>query len=58
MEMNDIVTDGNMKIPKFASLLSDSGFKAVLAEPRNKEVLQQLINLILPASMNGTQPQR
>ena len=48
MEMNDIVTDGNMKIPKFASLLSDSEFKAVLAEPRNKEVLRQLINLILP----------
>ena len=48
MEMNDIVTDGNMKIPKFASLLSDSGFKAVLAEPRNREILRRLINLILP----------
>ncbi len=46
--MTDFNTTEVVKLPKFASLLSDSGFKAVLAEPRNKEILRQLINLILP----------
>ena len=36
------------RLPKYASLLSDSGFKAVLASPRNKDVLTKLLNLVLP----------
>ena len=35
-------------IPEYASLLSDPGFKAVLGAPWNKEILRQLINLLLP----------
>ena len=42
------MTERNMRIPKFASLLTDAGFKAILAAPRNEEILRQLINLILP----------
>lgn len=38
----------NARLPKFASLLSDAGFKAVLAEPRNRTVLKKLLNLVLP----------
>ena len=38
----------DMKLPKYASLLSDAGFKAVLAEPRNKTVLMKILNLVLP----------
>ncbi len=37
-----------VKLSKYASLLSDAGFKAVLAEPRNKTVLMRLLNLVLP----------
>lgn len=47
-DMTETYKNSEVKIPKFASLLSDSGFKAVLASPRNKELLRQLINLILP----------
>lgn len=36
------------RISRFASLLSDAGFKAVLASPRNKKLLTQLLNLVLP----------
>ena len=36
------------RISRFASLLSDAGFKAVLASPRNKNILMQLLNLVLP----------
>ena len=35
-------------LSEYASVLSDTGFKAVLASERNKELLRQLINLILP----------
>lgn len=37
-----------VRISRFASLLSDAGFKAVLASPRNKKILTQLLNLVLP----------
>ena len=37
-----------IKLPKFANLLSDSGFKAVLMSPRNKNLLKELLNLVLP----------
>lgn len=37
-----------IKPPKFANLLSDSGFKAVLMSPRNKNLLKELLNLVLP----------
>lgn len=36
------------KLPEYASILDDAGFKAVLGDERNKELLRQLINLILP----------
>ena len=32
----------------FANLLWDSGFKAVLADPDNKELLIELLNILLP----------
>ena len=35
-------------LSEYASVLSDPGFKAVLGCERNKELLRQLINLILP----------
>ncbi len=41
-------TDRNIRLPRFASLLSDAGFKAILADRRNEEILRRLINLILP----------
>jgi len=47
-DMTESYKNDEVKIPKFASLLSDAGFKAVLASPRNKGLLRQLINLILP----------
>ncbi len=37
-----------MCIPKYASILTDAGFKAVLGSRGNREILRQLINLILP----------
>lgn len=37
-----------IKLSRFASLLSDAGFKAVLAAPRNKSILMRLLNLLLP----------
>ena len=39
-----------VRISRFASLLSDAGFKAVLASPRNKKILTQLLNLVLPTN--------
>ncbi len=36
-----------IKLSRFASLLSDAGFKAVLAAPRNKSILMRLLNLLL-----------
>lgn len=39
-----------IRISRFASLLSDAGFKAVLASPRNKKILTQLLNLVLPTN--------
>lgn len=38
----------NIKLPKYASILSDAGFKAVLMAPRNKNLLKKLLNLVLP----------
>ena len=46
--MTKIYENKEMRIPKYASLLSDAGFKAVLASPRNKNVLKRLLNLVLP----------
>ena len=36
------------KLPEYASVLDDAGFKAVIGSEHNKELLRQLINLILP----------
>lgn len=49
-DMTETYKNNEVIIPKFASLLSDSGFKAVLASPRNKGVLAKLLNLVLPPS--------
>ena len=48
-DMTESYKNDEVKIPKFASLLSDAGFKAVLASPRNKGVLAKLLNLVLPS---------
>ena len=45
--MNNKIYDEKV-LPEYASVLDDAGFKAVLGSPRNKELIRQLINLILP----------
>ena len=34
--------------PRYVDLMTDSGFKAVFGEPRNKRVLIDLLNIVLP----------
>ncbi|MBO8448046.1 MAG: PD-(D/E)XK nuclease family transposase [Bacteroidetes bacterium] len=34
--------------PTYADILSDAGFKAVFGEPRNKDILAELLNVLLP----------
>lgn len=36
------------QLPEYADLSSDAGFKAVLADPANKELLRGFLNLLLP----------
>ena len=35
-------------VQRYADLLSDAGFKAVFGEQRNKDVLMDLLNVLLP----------
>ena len=50
--MNDLQNAEQQTVPGegkvFANLLWDSGFKAVLADPDNKELLIELLNILLP----------
>ena len=48
MKANQPTKSNELKLTRFASMLSDAGFKAVLASPRNKTILMRLLNLLLP----------
>ena len=50
IDMTKKIERKEVRISRFASLLSDAGFKAVLASPRNKKILTQLLNLVLPTN--------
>lgn len=43
IDMTKKIERKEVRISRFASLLSDAGFKAVLASPRNKKILTQLL---------------
>ncbi len=48
MTAKQLTRTAEPKLSRFANLLSDAGFKAVLASPRNKTILMRLLNLLLP----------
>ncbi len=43
-----VKTTKELKLSRYADLLSDAGFKAVLSDPRNRGLLRDLLNLIIP----------
>ena len=45
--MADSIT-GRMSVQRYVDILSDAGFKAVFGDQRNKDVLIDLLNFILP----------
>ena len=45
--MADAIT-GRMSVQRYVDILSDAGFKAVFGDQRNKDVLIDLLNFILP----------
>ena len=43
-----VKTTKEPQLSRYADLLSDAGFKAVLSAPRNRNLLRDLLNLIIP----------
>lgn len=47
--METVEREMNNSMQRYVDILSEAGFKAVFGEERNKDVLVDLLNIILPA---------
>ena len=44
-----LIGDGDLIVQRYVDILTDAGFKAVFGDQRNKDVLMDLLNVLLPA---------